>query len=59
MTKVPIPSGNESQETAQSISITQLSRIADRLRTVIWSNHCFTAGMVKPVYGIQNSQPSH
>ena len=47
MTKVPIPFENESQEKHRvAINIVYYTTIADRLRTVGWSNFCHQIGVI-------------
>ena len=55
MTKPPIPTEN-SKTKGQLTNATKnfdYTTIADRLRTVSWSNNSHPTGVVKPVYGYQ------
>ena len=53
MTKTPIPTEN-SKTNGQHKNVTKIfdyTTIADRLRTVSWSNNSYPTGEDKPVYG--------
>ena len=53
MTKPPMPTENSNTKRQHTNAIKNFDyiTIADRLRTVSWSNNSHPTGVVKPVYG--------
>ena len=58
MTKAPTQTekSKKQRDNTKTPPKLRLHRIADRLRTVSWSNDSYSTGVVKTVYGIQTFQ---